>query len=229
MLRRNPGDNNGLISDACYPAPATSNTSPHYGIILAAGSSTRMGTCKASLPWIGGKTLLSYQIEQFWLAGIIPIVVLAPHNLNHRMEELPDSLIQHCRIVVNSHPHNGKASSILVGLAALPQTIESLVISAVDQPRPAWIYQTLLQSHIASNALITAPVHQQRSGHPLVFSPRLLPNLTMIREDTLGLRQILQDFSDSVHTVDIPSPEILLDLNTPESYHAEFCANPNTP
>lgn len=34
----------------------------NFTIVLAAGASTRMGTCKSSLPWIEGKTLLTYQL-----------------------------------------------------------------------------------------------------------------------------------------------------------------------
>lgn len=34
---------------------------PHFAILLAAATSTRMDTYKSSLPWSEGKTLLSYQ------------------------------------------------------------------------------------------------------------------------------------------------------------------------
>ncbi|MCS6814177.1 MAG: nucleotidyltransferase family protein [Cyanobacteria bacterium] len=191
-----------------------------YSIILAAGLSTRMGRCKASLPWIGGKPLLIYQVEQLTQAGILPIVVLGTHNVSEWTQVLTT-----CTIVVNPYPHHGKTSSILLGLAALSGNVDSLFISAVDQPRPAWIYQTILDAHNAHGyASITVPVCRDRRGHPPLFSHCLLPNLTAIREDTLGLRQILHEFSAAVHTIEVNSTDIFLDLNTPETYHAEFLA-----
>ncbi|MCG6138427.1 MAG: hypothetical protein MET45_28030 [Nostoc sp. LLA-1] len=39
-----------------------------------------MGTCKTSLPW-GGKTLLTYQIEQWLSVDFIPVVVCGLHNI----------------------------------------------------------------------------------------------------------------------------------------------------
>lgn len=191
-----------------------------HSIILAAGLSTRMGRCKASLPWVDGKPLLIYQLEQLTQAGISPIVVLGTHNVSEWTQ-----ILTTCTVVVNPHPHQGKTSSILLGLAALPSNVNSLFISAVDQPRPAWIYQAILHAHNAHDHIsITVPVCRDRRGHPPLFSHHLLPNLTTIREDTLGLRQILHEFSATVHTIDVDSTDIFLDLNTPETYQAEFLA-----
>ncbi len=145
-------------------------------MILAAGYSTRMGQCKALLPWINGTTLLSYQVGQLVAVGITPIVVLAPHNSNLCTEELRSQQLAnqqwHYIITENPQPQRGKTTSILTGLAALPHTVESLIISAVDQPRTADVYRHLLQAHLsATDALITLPIHQQRVG-TLRFLPR---------------------------------------------------------
>jgi molybdenum cofactor cytidylyltransferase len=206
----------------------------HYGMILAAGYSTRMGQCKALLPWIGGTTLLSYQVKQLLTAGITPIVVLAPHNSDLCVEELRSQQLatEHLPYIIteNPQPQRGKTTSILTGLAGLPHTVESLIISAVDQPRPADVYRHLLQAHLAAtDALITLPIHQQRVGHPPVFSPQLLPNLSKIHEETLGLRQILREFADYVQTIEIPHADIFLDLNTPDTYRTAIQTRLHTP
>ncbi|MEH1821619.1 MAG: NTP transferase domain-containing protein [Nostoc sp.] len=64
-----------LLEEASY-------LSSNFAIVLAAGKSTRMGTCKTSLPWHEGKTLLTYQLEQWLSVAFNPVVVLGLHNSN---------------------------------------------------------------------------------------------------------------------------------------------------
>lgn len=189
----------------------------HFAIVLAAGASTRMGTCKASLPWLNGTTLLSYQVEQLLQAGVTPIVVLAPHN-----QQQPGA--RSSQIAINPHPEAGKVSSIHTGLRYVPPTWHSLMVVAVDQPRPYWIYQSLLQAHNSGTAPITAPTYQGRIGHPLVFSAIVRSLLEGLQEETLGLRQVIRAFNQQIQRVEFHTPDVLLDLNTPEQYHAALLA-----
>jgi molybdenum cofactor cytidylyltransferase len=55
-------------------------------------------------------------------------------------------------------------------------------------------------------------------GHPLFFSNKLLPYLENIREETAGLRQVVQEFYSVIQKVEFDTPDVLADLNTPESY-----------
>ncbi|NJL09798.1 MAG: nucleotidyltransferase family protein, partial [Calothrix sp. SM1_7_51] len=43
-----------------------------------------MGVCKTTLPWGNGKTLLTYQLEQWLVAGFTPVVVLGYHNADRQ-------------------------------------------------------------------------------------------------------------------------------------------------
>ena len=198
----------------------------NWAIILAAGASQRMGTCKAGLPWGENQTLLTYQIEQFLIAGIRAIVVLNPHNAN-LLTNSPEILRSgqtpltpgryQVRAIVNSAPELGKTSSILLGLSQLPTNFTTVIISAVDQPRPAQVYQDLL--HLSQQQLspIVAPSYQGKMGHPILFSQKLWPELLTISEANLGLRQVIQKYRSHISYVE--APEIVLtDLNTPQLY-----------
>ena len=184
----------------------------HFAIILAAGASTRMGTCKTSLPWGEGKTLLTYQIEQWLSVDFTPLVVLGSHN-SHRQKDCHSSIT-----VINPHPKAGKTTSLLTGLQNIPANFEVLAISAVDQPRKAEIYQILLQAHQANSALITAPTYEGKMGHPLLFGNEMRSHLQNIREETFGLRQIIKEFYPVIHKVEFDNPAVLLDINTAEVY-----------
>lgn len=189
-------------------------------IVLAAGASTRMGQCKALLPWLNGSTLLSYQVAQFQQIGVQPVVVLSPQtkvecdrSLSQLKREAPNLVC-----VVNPDPARGKTSSILTGLQAIPPSWQTLIVSAVDQPRPAEFYQMLLDAHRQRPALITVPTFQARSGHPVLFSAELRPELETIQEETLGLRAVVHKFVDQVQKVETESAIALADLNTPSVY-----------
>ncbi|WP_319421834.1 nucleotidyltransferase family protein [Pleurocapsa sp. FMAR1] len=185
-----------------------------FAIILAAGYSTRMGTCKTALPWRNNQTLLRYQAEQFLQAGITPIIVLGSHNA-HRRSDCPKG----SQVVINLDCDRGKTSSILAGLDCLPLEFSTITISAVDQPRSLYIYQTLLQTFYQEKALITAPFYQGKLGHPLLFSEQLFPELKKISESSLGLRKIVKEFYDHIKKIAFDHPEVLSDLNHKVTYN----------
>ena len=185
-----------------------------FAIILAAGLSTRMGVCKTALPWHNNKTLLRYQAEQFLLAGITPIVVLGSHNAYRRSDCPPGS-----RVVINFNCKQGKVSSILTGLNALPNEFSSVIISAVDQPRSAYIYQTLLQTYKQNKSLIVAPCYRDRLGHPLLFSPQLLPNLKNIDDSSFGIRNIVSKLNSQIDKVELATFEVFVDINHKNTYY----------
>lgn len=184
-----------------------------FAIILAAGFSTRMGICKTTLPWRNHPSLLRYQIEQFLQVNITPIVVLGSHNADRQANCPPGA-----QAVIKADSQSGKASTILAGLACLPQDLSTVTISAVDQPRSASIYQALLQTYRQEQALITAPCYLGKLGHPVLFSHRLLPDLKQISDSTLGLRKLIQDWPANIKKVEFAGPEVLIDINDPDTY-----------
>jgi molybdenum cofactor cytidylyltransferase len=202
--------------DNAFDRNSLDRNGDHYAIVLAAGLSTRMGTCKASLPWRDGHTLLTYQLSQLRLAGITPVVVVGTHNA-----QLQEVCPAHVCVVINPDTTRGKISSILTGLAILPAELQTLMISAVDQPRSATIYIHLLQAHCQSAAPMTLPVYGDRRGHPLILSGKLRSELHSLSEQTLGLRHLVQHYTDQVQLVGFETPDVLLDLNTPASYRSQ--------
>ncbi len=185
----------------------------HFAIILAAGFSTRMGICKTTLLWHNHQTLLRYQTEQFLQAGINPVVVLGEHNA-HRQEDCAAGTT----VVVKGKEANSKAQTILAGLAQLPEAVSTITISAVDQPRAASVYSTLLQAHQQENALITAPSYGGKLGHPIFFSHHLRTELAHIRDESLGLRRIIQANYADIYRAAFSTSEVLVDINDKQSY-----------
>ncbi|MEN9224317.1 MAG: nucleotidyltransferase family protein [Thermostichus sp. HHBFW_bins_43] len=191
-----------------------------HALILAAGFSTRMGEPKALLPWKEGQTLLSYQVSQWRQAGFQPWVVLGSHNAAAAEPHLAGA-----QVLINPKPEAGKSGSIRVGVEGIPADFQVLGISAVDQPRPAWIYHSLLEYHLRHRAWATVPVHRGRRGHPSLIDGRLREELLHLKEETLGLRQLLQNLDKRVQEVELYTADIFLDYNTPADLEAGAAAS----
>ena len=187
-------------------------------ILLAAGESRRMGQLKALLPW-QGKSLLAHQLSSLKEAGIERVVVV----LGHQAEKLQPLLQGQEGVtwVVNPDYLQGKTTSIKAGLKALgPKSTATLLVLNVDQPRSPETIRFLLQQHQSRSYLITIPTHQGKGGHPILLAPSLLVELQSIDEETLGIRAVVQRHKDLTQRVEVPFPEVLWDLNTPEEYRA---------
>lgn len=183
-------------------------------IVPAGGESARMGKPKPLLEWDGG-TLIEYQLAQLKGAGVKRLVAVLGHAAD---EILPYVRKAGAQAVINELYSEGRASSVRVGAAALPDDTDQIVVLNVDQPRPAAVTERLLAEHRSRRSLITVPVFQGRRGHPVVFDGSLLTELREVREETQGLRAVLERHQRTVNEVEFDTPLVLLDMNLPEDY-----------
>ncbi len=187
-------------------------------ILLAAGESRRMGQLKALLPW-QGDTLLGCQVSSLLQAGIHQVVVV----LGHQGDRLLPLLEGRDRVVPVFNPNyqEGKTTSIKAGMGS-PQAADAqtLVLLNVDQPRTSETISTLLSRHESSDCLITIPVFQGKGGHPIILDCSLLLELLEIAEASQGIRAVVRKHEERLQRVEMDSPEVLWDLNTPEQYQA---------
>ena len=191
---------------------------PNYnaaGILLAAGESKRMGSPKALLPWRGA-TLLEYQMNSLLQGGCDSVVVVTGKYDAEMAPLLKDrpGIIR----VYNPKFAEGKTTSVKAGVWELPDGIHSIVLLAVDQPRPAWVIERVLRLHTDFGADVTSPGYDGHGGHPLVFDAQLRPELAAITEEGEGVRAIFRKPDIDHHRVKFDSAVVRLDINTPEAY-----------
>jgi molybdenum cofactor cytidylyltransferase len=185
-------------------------------ILLAAGESRRMGQLKALLPW-QGVSLLKHQVDSLRAGGVDRVVVV----LGHRSVELKAELADTAGVSWQLNPDylQGKTTSIKTGLNALgADQPRALLLLNVDQPRSADVIRSLLEEHESQGYLITIPTHNGKGGHPIILSPTLLDELRQIDEESFGIKAVVQRYLEATRRVEMDSPEVLWDLNTPEEY-----------
>jgi molybdenum cofactor cytidylyltransferase len=185
-------------------------------VVLAAGLSRRMGQAKLLLP-VGGRPLVRHAVEGVRAAGLDPVLVVTGPD-PAAIEAIEAALTGlDVRIVVNPAPEAGQAGSVRAGVAALPATVDTVVIALGDQPGLAPdIIPRLLAAHRASGRPIVAPRYQDGPGNPVVFDRAVFPELLALEGDT-GARPVIVRDAARVEWValDRPMPP---DVDTPADY-----------
>jgi molybdenum cofactor cytidylyltransferase len=192
------------------------STGPTVAILLAAGLSSRMGVPKALLPW-EGRPLVRYQVEQLLAGGCDRVIVVTGHERAAIEDALAGGAAE---VAYNPDYAAGRAGSVRVGANAAPADAGRLVILNVDQPRAAAVIRRLLDAHRIGGATLTVPAHAGRRGHPLVLDGSLRTELLAVEEASEGLKAVVRRHQGERQELEFESDEVLLDLNTPESYAA---------
>ncbi|HEY8692345.1 MAG TPA: nucleotidyltransferase family protein [Chloroflexota bacterium] len=187
------------------------------GVLLAAGESTRMGQLKALLPW-RGTTLLESQVSALAAVGVSPLVVV----LGHRSPELASLLPSSAQMVLNERYREGKSTSIVAGVSALPASVEAALVVAVDQPTEAGVLLSLLDGYLPSRPSVLMPSINFRRGHPTLFDRRVFPDLEAISEEREGLREVMDRYEGEIRYVEVETELVRTNLNSPEEYEAAY-------
>ena len=182
-------------------------------IVLAAGLSRRMGQAKLVMP-VGGRAIVRHAVESVLAGGVDSVWVVTGPDVEPIEAALAGLEVQ---IVVNPAPEEGQASSLRAGIAALPASVDAVLIALGDQPSlaPA-IIPALLAARRTSAKLILAPRYRDGQGNPVLFKREIFPELLRLTGDQ-GARPIIRKEPDRVEWVelDLPTPP---DVDTPDDY-----------
>ena len=100
------------------------------GVVLAAGTSSRMGRNKLFLP-LGGTSVLRRAVATAHDAGLDPVLVVLGHESDRALAELAGLL---CAPVVNAEFARGMNSSVRAGISAVPEDASGAVLMLADMP-----------------------------------------------------------------------------------------------
>jgi len=186
-------------------------------IVLAAGRSTRMGEAKQLLR-LGESTVLGQTLENVRGAGVDEIVLVLGFSAQTIREQLPISVTEGLKIVVNQAYEQGMASSLREGISALdPQTEAALVVLA-DQPfiRPETLNR-LIEEHRRTNAQIVIPLYKGSRGNPVLLDRSVFPEVMALDGD-VGCRAIFGSHLEGIVKVEVADVGILLDIDNKDDY-----------
>ena len=187
---------------------------PAAGVILAAGSASRFGQPKQTLPW-HGQALVRHAARTALRAGLAPVVVVtgyAADQVQTALEGLPVELIY------NPDWAAGQSTSVITGLRQLPLQVGSVVFMLADQPLvPASLVRSLVETHAAACAAIVAPLVQGQRANPVLFDRCTFPDLLSLTGD-VGGRTLFSRYP--VSWLPWNDERVLFDVDTLEDYQA---------
>jgi len=183
------------------------------GVVLAAGSSTRMGENKLLLR-LEGESVLQRATRRASEAGLEPVVVVLGHDAARARAELAG---RSCRCVVNPEWSLGKSSSVRAGLAAVPpETIAAIVILA-DMPLvTAGMLSELVLTYRSGTARVVASRYGGVHAPPVLYDRSLFGELAALDGDGCG-KHVVQRHGAEAAILTWPSAA-LADLDLPSDY-----------
>lgn len=173
-------------------------------IILAAGSSSRMGQSKQLLPW-KNKTLLTHTIDTAMKSRAGKVyVVLGSNEEEHRKEigKLP------VNVVSNAAWEKGMGSSLKAGLKAAIDS-EAVLIMTCDMP---FVTSDHLNNMMQLREKVVASKYLDTIGVPALFSKEMFNELMELGDEE-GARKVIM--KNNLAVVVLESGD---DIDTREDY-----------
>lgn len=184
-------------------------------VILAAGSSSRMGSPKQVLQF-GGMSLLRRAVLAALGAGCFPVIVVTGAHAELSRREL-DGL--DVREAFNPRWETGMASSIAVGLEGLigaDADAAAAVFLLCDQPHvTAGVIAGLAEAHRITRKPVIASTYGGSFGVPALFDRSLFAELGRLAGGA-GAKQVIERYAAQAHFLPFQGGEV--DVDTREDF-----------
>ncbi len=184
-------------------------------VVLAAGSSSRMGRPKQTLRF-RGESLLRRAALAALGAGCRPVIVVTGANAELSRREL-DGL--DVREVFNPHWETGMSSSIRAGVERLVGAdagAGAAVLLLCDQPHvTAEVISGLVAAHRATRSPVVASTYGGSFGVPALFDKALFAELALL-EGGAGAKQVIKRHASEAHFLPFTGGGV--DVDTPDDF-----------
>ena len=147
------------------------------GVVLAAGSSRRMGRTKLLLD-LGGESVIRRAVRAAVDGGLDPVVVVLGHEAERVRAELSGLPF---RPVLNPNHARGVGTSLQVGVAAVPTSTAAIVVILPDMPFvTASMIGAVVERYRATGAPVVVSRYAETEAPPTLFDRSLFSELLSI-------------------------------------------------
>ena len=178
-------------------------------VVLAAGSSSRMGFPKQLLP-LDGRPLLQHVLDTICASDVREIVLVLGASADAIQREID---LRDIRVVPNERYREGMGTSLKAGISAVSPESNSALIILADQPfvRPATL-NSLIAKHRELKPEIMIPTYRGFRGNPILLDRSVFPEVMQLVGD-IGCRAIFGDHSEGIVKLPVEDIGILLDID----------------
>ena len=186
---------------------------PIAGILLAAGTSSRMGSNKLLFE-LNGESVLRGAARRALAGGLAPLFVVLGHQADRVRQELEGLP---CHTVVNPDYEQGINTSLKAGVAALPEDVQGAMVMLSDMP---FVTPEMLAGLIARYRSSTAPLaisdYEGVNAPPMLYDRCLFGELLAMTGEGCG-RQVVKRHRHEAEVLAWPAAA-LADLDVPDDY-----------
>jgi molybdenum cofactor cytidylyltransferase len=194
-------------------------------VILAAGSSSRMGRPKQTLQF-QGESLITRAALAALGAGCRPVVVVTGANAELMKSEVDGLEVSE---VLNALWQTGMASSLRVGVKGLVDAdanAKAVVVMLCDQPHvTADVISDIIAAHRTTGKAIVASTYGGSFGVPALFSREFFAELQRL-EGAAGAKQVIHRHASLAHFLAFRSGEV--DVDTPNDFSRLIAQDKNS-
>jgi len=186
---------------------------PVAGILLAAGTSSRMGSNKLLFE-LNGESVLRGAVRRALAGGLSPLLVVLGHEADKSRGEL-DGLP--CQTVINPHFEQGINSSLKTGVSGLPADVGAALVMLADMPfvTPEMI-AAMIDRYRATEAPLVISDYEGINAPPMLYDRSLFDELLAMTGEGCG-RQVVKRHRQEAEVLSWPAAA-LADLDVPEDY-----------
>lgn len=182
------------------------------GLLLAAGSSRRMGRQNKLLIPVGGTPMV--RCSALALRPALDTLAVVTGHQQERIRQALKGL--DVRFVDNPDYKTGLGSSLSAGVRALPATADGLVVGLADMPfLLTTTVSALVEAFRGAPSHVTVPVYDGARGHPVIWPQRCFAALRQATGDAGGRALLLRE---TVVEVPVDDPGILKDVDTSDDW-----------
>ena len=184
------------------------------GIVLAAGSSTRMGRNKLLLD-VGGESLVRRAVRLAGEAGLDP-VILVTGRFREAVEREVEDL--DCAPTFNPDHETGIQTSVACGVAAVPADCGAAVVMLSDMPFvTARMVRTLVERYAETDAPLVVSRYGEVNAPPILYGRGLFGEVSRMRAGC-GREVVRRHHAQAVQVE--WSVDRLRDLDRPDEYES---------
>ena len=184
-------------------------------VILAAGSSSRMGRPKQTLQFQGTSLLKRVTLAALE-ATCRPVVVVTGAHAEQSRRELDQLDV---REAFNPDWETGMGSSVRTGierLISIDAGAAAAILLLCDQPHvTSAVISSLIAAHHKTGKSLIASAYGESFGVPALFSRALFTELTQLTGSS-GAKEVIKRHASEAHF--IPFPEGVVDVDTPDDF-----------
>ena len=184
-------------------------------VVLAAGSSTRMGGPNKLLELVDDVPMV-VTVVRTALASRADEVLVVTGEDRERVEACFSGLP--ARLLWNPDHAEGLSTSLRAGVSVLPKGTRAVAVCLGDMPlvRPSHI-DTLIRAFLADpDGSILVPTWQGERGNPVLWTVDLLPEIGDLTGD-VGVKALMDRHPTRVREVPVEESGVLTDVDTPEA------------